>query len=195
MGGTLDEAAIARLARFGVSALENADGLELFDRALAADRALLVTAQLDTRALLPLARSGLLPPLLRGIVRVPARRGRGATGSLARRLALLPEAEWDAAVLQEVRAHVAAVLGQERRRGDRPGRRVQGAGLRLADRGRAAQPARAGDRPAAAATLVFDHPSTEAVARFVRERVDGTERAVVGREPSRRSTSRSRSSA
>ena len=28
-------------------------------------------------------------------------------------------------------------------------------------------------------TLVFDHPSTEAVARFVRERVDGTERAVV----------------
>ena len=179
MGGTLDEAALARLARFGVSALDDADGLELFDRALAADRALLVTAELDTRALLPLARSGMLPPLLRGIVRVPARRGRGGTGSLARRLALLPEAEWDAAVLQEVRVHVAAVLGQERAEAIDPGaafkelgfdsltavelrnRLEQATGLRLPT------------------TLVFDHPSTAAVAQLVRERVEGTERAVV----------------
>ena len=101
------------------------------------------------------------------------------TGSLARRLALLPEAEWDAAVLQEVRTHVAAVLGQERPEAIDPAaafkelgfdsltavelrnRLEQATGLRLPT------------------TLVFDHPSTEAVARFVRERVDGTERAVV----------------
>ena len=91
------------------------------------------------------------------------------------------------------RTHVAAVLGQERPEAIDPAaafkelgfdsltavelrnRLEQATGLRLPT------------------TLVFDHPSTEAVARFVRERVDGTERAVVATSRQDRSTSRSRS--
>ena len=185
MGGTLDEAAIARLARFGVSALDDADGLELFDRALAADRALLVTAAAGhARAAAARAVRACSRRCCAGSCAFPPAAVAARTGSLARRLALLPEAEWDAAVLQEVRTHVAAVLGQERPEAIDPGaafkelgfdsltavelrnRLEQATGLRLPT------------------TLVFDHPSTEAVARLVRERVDGTERAGRGDEPS-----------
>ncbi|MEK8168871.1 hypothetical protein NKH77_00740 [Streptomyces sp. M19] len=42
--------------------------------------------------------------------------------------------------------------------------------LRLADRHRTAQPAEHRDRPAAPATLAFDHPSPAAITRFVLSR-------------------------
>jgi thioesterase domain-containing protein/acyl carrier protein len=89
------------------------DGLSLFDAALRADRALLVPAPLDLAALR--SRPDSLPPLLRGLVR-PVRRtvqssARADGGeSLVRRLAALPEDEREAALLDLVRAEVAAVL-------------------------------------------------------------------------------------
>ena len=69
-------------------------------------------------------------------------------------------------------------------RGHRPGRRVQGAGLRLADRGRAAQPARAGDRPAAADDAGL-RPPVDGGRRAVRARARRRHRARGrGHEPS-----------
>ncbi|MGC4750776.1 acyl carrier protein, partial [Micromonospora sp. DT201] len=52
-----------------------------------------------------------LPALLRGLVRVPAQRGSTATGSLAQRLAGVPQGDRDRIVSELVRAQVAAVLG------------------------------------------------------------------------------------
>ena len=98
--------------RLGLLPLSAAQGLGLFDAALARPEALLVPAQLDLALLRSRARAGALPPLFRGLIRVSARAS-GEGGSLARRLAAVPEAEREALVLAVVRGHVAAVLGHD----------------------------------------------------------------------------------
>ncbi|MFE6398041.1 type I polyketide synthase [Streptomyces alboflavus] len=102
----------ARMARSGVQGLTTADGLALFDAARALDEPLLLPMRLDLAALR--ARHEALPPVLRGLVRAPARRGASAnTGAAAlrRRLAALPPAERDRQLLDVVHAETAAVLG------------------------------------------------------------------------------------
>src|SRR5204863_431011 len=55
---------------------------------------------------------GIVPALLRDLVRVPARRARDDGGeALARRLSEVPESDRDAVLLELVGTHVAAVLG------------------------------------------------------------------------------------
>ncbi len=172
MTSALDQAAMARLARIGVLALENEQGLRLFDDARALDRALLVAMRIDAAGLRAQARVGMLPALLRSLVRVPARRG---GGSLARRLAGMPREEWEPAVLELVRGEVAAVLGYASAQEVDPqlafadlgfdslgavelrNRLVQLSGVKLP------------------ATLVFDHPTTVAVATHLFSKVEGVE--------------------
>ena len=73
MTGELGDGQIARLARLGVGALSAELGLQLFDQAMGLDDALLVPVRLEPGALRAQARAGLLPPLLRGLVKAPAR--------------------------------------------------------------------------------------------------------------------------
>ncbi len=81
---------------------------ELFDAAVARPEPLLAAADLDAAALRAQAEAGMLPATLRGLIRVvPAKQA----GSLAQRLAEVPEAEREALVLELVRTHAAAVLG------------------------------------------------------------------------------------
>ncbi len=187
MTAGLDEGDRARMARTGVLALPSTSGLELLDAGRGAEEALLVAARLDPGALRKQARVGVLPPLLSGLVRMP-RRSRGDGGSLARRLAEVPESEWDAVVLELVRGEAAAVLGRGSAAEVDPelafkdlgfdslgalelrNRLMQATGLRLP------------------ATLVFDHPNCEAVAKFLRSRVEvrGGAQAGAGRAPARR---------
>ncbi|MFJ2172462.1 type I polyketide synthase [Streptomyces sp. NPDC087851] len=115
MTGTLDEADTRRMARGGVLPLGAERGLGLFDRALAADRPLLVPMLLDTAAV---RNSGEpVPELLRGLVRPPRRRGAaggagdGGGTALARRLAALDPADRAAELLTLVRTEVALALG------------------------------------------------------------------------------------
>ncbi|MFC5156470.1 SDR family NAD(P)-dependent oxidoreductase, partial [Streptomyces amakusaensis] len=83
-----------------------------FDAASATDQALFVPVKLDLAAL---RAGGLVPPLLSGLVRAPARRaargGSAPAGKLARQLAALTADERSVAVLELVRNQVAAVLG------------------------------------------------------------------------------------
>jgi acyl transferase domain-containing protein/NADPH:quinone reductase-like Zn-dependent oxidoreductase/acyl carrier protein len=113
MGGDLDEAARARLARIGIVPLGEEEGLELFDVTLGTDEAMVVPVHLDLTVLRKFARAGILPPLLRRLVRAPMRRERSGGRSLARRLAGVPEEEWKDVVLQSLRTEVAVVLGYE----------------------------------------------------------------------------------
>ncbi len=113
MGGTLAQDDAVRLGRSGVLALSVEEGLELFDRARDSGAALLVPVRLNRVVLRAAARAGLLPPLMRRAITVPARR-EGADGvSLAQRLAGLPAEQRADALLAFVRAQVAAVLGHE----------------------------------------------------------------------------------
>ncbi|MFD8518366.1 SDR family NAD(P)-dependent oxidoreductase, partial [Streptomyces antimycoticus] len=117
MTGELDGADVSRMSRGGVVALSATEGLELFDAAYRTDEALLVPVRLDLAVLRAEAASaGVVAPLLRGLVRVPARRaaeGAAVSGALARRLAGLSEAEQLDALLELVRTQVAAVLGHD----------------------------------------------------------------------------------
>ena len=99
----------ARIARSGMLALSESQGLACFDAALSEQQALMVGLRLDGAALRAQARAGLLPTVLRGLVRVPARRVAG--GSLAARLATLREGERERVTLEAVRGEIALVLG------------------------------------------------------------------------------------
>jgi NADPH:quinone reductase-like Zn-dependent oxidoreductase len=173
MAGTLDEASVSRWARMGIEALSNELGLELFDNAQQLDVALLVPVKLDQSALRTQARSGMLPALLRGLVRAPARRAESAGGSLTQRLAGVPQADRERVVLDLVQAQVAAVLGHTSAAAIDPeqafkalgfdslagvelrNRLIQASGLRLPT------------------TLVFDRPTPAAVAGLLLAEVAG----------------------
>ncbi|KJK55707.1 type I polyketide synthase, partial [Saccharothrix sp. ST-888] len=116
MGGRLTEADRERLARGGVAPLSVEEGLALFDAAGAPDRALLVPARLNLAGLRAhAAATGEVPALLRGLLRVPARRSATAVqesaGALTGKLAGLTVPEQEAVLLGLVRTHAAAALG------------------------------------------------------------------------------------
>ncbi|WP_367319610.1 type I polyketide synthase [Streptomyces sp. HUAS ZL42] len=171
MAAELTEADRNRFAKTGMVAITSAQGMELFDAALGTDAAALVPLPLDTTALRALGADA--PPLLRGLVRAPARRAASAgpaTGqapsgpTLAERLTALTADEQQQVLLDLVCAEIAATLDYgasdtvDATRGFKElgldsltavelrNRLGKATGLRLS------------------ATLVFDYPTPEAVA-------------------------------
>ncbi|MEU8918387.1 SDR family NAD(P)-dependent oxidoreductase [Streptomyces nigrescens] len=103
-------------ARLPVQPLPMAEGLELFDAVCGLDEGHVVAARLDSAELRARAASAGLPPLLRGLVRKPARPlaqdAPAEASALRHRLAAMTDAERDETLLALVRRHVAAGLGQ-----------------------------------------------------------------------------------
>jgi NADPH:quinone reductase-like Zn-dependent oxidoreductase len=172
MSAGLDAAGKQRLGRMGMAALSAEQGLALLDTARATGEGLLVAARLDGAALRAQARAGMLPALLGGLVRSPPRRADGS-GSLARRLAGLPEAEWDGVVMELVRTQVAAVLGHA-------SPEAIDLGLAFKDLGFDSLAAvelrnRLGHVTGLRlpVTAIFDHPSPTALTGFLRSQIEG----------------------
>ncbi|MEU5760035.1 type I polyketide synthase [Nocardia sp. NPDC047648] len=181
MTSGLGGAAMARMGRLGVRPLTTADGLALFDRAVAAPSPVLIATEFDTEALAVQAREGTLPRLLQSIVAMPVRRAADTSGTLARRLAAAPEHDRAAIVLDVVREQVAGVLGHISGDAVDPTAPFTELGFdSLAGvefRNRLAK-ATGVQLPS---TLVFDHPTAAAVATFVRSRVGDGDEADAGR--------------
>ena len=173
MTGELGEADLARMERTGIGALSTELGLELFDQGLDAETALLVPVRLDPAALRTQARDGMLPALLRGLVRAPARRASSAGGSLAERLAGVPAADREQVVLELVQAQVAAVRGNASAAEVDPERAFKDLGFdslaAVELRNRLARTT--GLR--LPATLVFDHPTPVEVAQLLLREAGG----------------------
>jgi polyketide synthase 7 len=110
MAADLRQADYLRMARAGLAALSPEEGLALFDAALHTDQALVLPVRLDLAVLRARARAGATPPLLSRLVRAPSHRAEDE-GSLARRLASLPEQDRESTIVDFVRAEVAIVLG------------------------------------------------------------------------------------
>jgi acyl carrier protein len=127
---------------------------------------LLAPVLFDLGALRTQAREGMLPPLMRGLVRVPVRRAETGV-SLAERLAGVEEAEREQVVLQLVQAQVAAVLGHASPGAIEPEKAFKELGfdslgaVELRNRLTQASGVRL------PSTLVFDHPTSAAVARLL----------------------------
>ncbi|MFQ6399173.1 SDR family NAD(P)-dependent oxidoreductase, partial [Nocardia sp. KC 131] len=171
MTAELGAAGLERLARMGFRPLTQADGLALFDLAVAAEAPCVAAVDFDMAVLSVQARAGLAPGLLQSLVPVPGRVDSGG-GDLATLLASAAGSDkHDAIVLDFVRGQVAAVLGHasgEQIDVEKPfndmgfdslgamefRNRIAGTtGLRLPS------------------TLVFDHPTVRAVAAFIVSRV------------------------
>ncbi|MFF8848052.1 SDR family NAD(P)-dependent oxidoreductase, partial [Streptomyces sp. NPDC015127] len=115
MGAGLSDVAVHRVARLGLRELSVAENLEMLDAALRSGEPFTAPLWFDTQALR--GRAGGVPPLLRSLVRVPARRAANAGGatadgsSPAHRLGELPHEQQTDFLLDLVRGQVAAVLG------------------------------------------------------------------------------------
>ncbi|MEV7144853.1 SDR family oxidoreductase, partial [Streptomyces tauricus] len=107
MTGRLDQQDIARMGRSGFAGLSTEQGLSLFDAAVRGDEALAVAVRLELSRLRAQGASGGVPPMLRGMVRVPSRRVVSAaadSSELVRRLAGLSEPEQRRLLTDLVRA-------------------------------------------------------------------------------------------
>ncbi|MGV4989168.1 beta-ketoacyl synthase N-terminal-like domain-containing protein, partial [Streptomyces sp. NRAIS3] len=168
----------ALVAQAGILPLPTGLGLELFDRGLAADEPLLAPVELDPAVLREQARAGLLPAALRGLVRVPARRAVSG-GSLARRLAEVPEAERERVVLELVTAQAASVLGHASADEVDSERAFKELGFDSVSAVELRNRLSRGTGVPLPATLVFDHPTPVAVARLLLAQVDGAAETAV----------------
>ncbi|MEU9118132.1 type I polyketide synthase, partial [Streptomyces sp. NPDC048483] len=177
MAGGLEDGDRSRVTRSGVEVLTTADGLALFDAALAVDAAVVVPIALDLgRVRARAARAG-VSALLRGLVRVPVRRavraGSGDAGELAGRLVGLGDAEQVRLVTSVVCAHVADVLGHASASAVDPARSFTDVGfdsltaVELRNRLGAATGLRL------PATLIFDYPQPTMLADYLRRELLG----------------------
>jgi NADPH:quinone reductase-like Zn-dependent oxidoreductase/acyl carrier protein len=184
--GHLDDGDRARMARGGLAALTNAQGLALLDAALGRDEAVLIPARLDLaarrtaaargepvsplwHALIPpsgpVARSGV--PGSPGVPAAPAVQG----SALRQQLAALPEDDQDTLVLDLVRGHVATVLGHATADAIEPDRAFTDLGFDSLTAVELRNRLTAATGLQLPATLVFDYPAPAALARHLREQL------------------------
>ncbi|MEV6196135.1 type I polyketide synthase [Streptomyces sp. NPDC051920] len=173
MSADISEADVQRLQGRGVRPLSSQEGLALFDAALAAGRPVLVPALLNLRAGAA-AQTG--SPLLRTLARTTAAPGGPASPQntdvpLAQQLGSLPADEAQSVLLDAVRTQTALVLGHADTGRVAPAVTFKTLGidsltaLELRNRLAAATGLKL------PATLVFDHPTPTAVARFLGTRI------------------------
>ncbi|ATL32844.1 Malonyl CoA-acyl carrier protein transacylase [Streptomyces formicae] len=175
MGAAADT---AKFARAGILPLTADEGTALLDAAGALDEALLMPVHLDAAALSTRAADGALPDLLRGLVHRPSARRTAqqapsaAEGSdWAERLSGLPAAEQLHRLVELVRGHVASVLGHgtpEAIDPDRPFKELGFDSLTALELRNRLQAAAGLQLPA---SLVFDHPTLDETAAFLREQL------------------------
>ncbi|MEH1127717.1 SDR family NAD(P)-dependent oxidoreductase [Micromonospora sp. CPCC 206061] len=171
MTGHLDSTDRSRLTRNGLVPLTAEQGLSMLDAALSAGHASVLAARLDMPRLRALATAGALPPALRGVVRVPARRVRADDGALRQKLAGLGEAEQHQVLLELVRTHIAAVLGHASATAVEPDRAFQELGFDSLTAVELRNRLTAISGLKLPATLVFDYPTPAGLAGYLRQKL------------------------
>jgi acyl transferase domain-containing protein/thioesterase domain-containing protein/aryl carrier-like protein len=164
--------AAARIRRLGLAEMPKERLLGQLDASLAGSMSQLLALELDRQALRSQAREGLLPPILDGLVRRPARRA-PSTGTLASRLASLPAAERETLVLELVRERVASVLGHASAAEVAPDRAFLDMGLDSLGAVELRNRLTADSGLHLQTTVVFDHPSVAALAQHLLDRALG----------------------
>ncbi|MFI8082349.1 type I polyketide synthase [Kitasatospora sp. NPDC086009] len=193
MAAGMDDLTRSRMnRRGGVLAMTAEEGMDLFDAALRTGEALLMPAKLDLRALRAGAAAGRdVPTLLRGLVRTGRQLVRAASGDggggLAGRLAGLAAAEQETLLLELVRGHAATVLGHAGPDAIRSGTAFRDSGFDSLTSVELRNRLREATGLKLAATVVFDHPTPLAFARYLHAEfglvADGTAAAATAVAP------------
>ncbi|ORW96735.1 hypothetical protein AWB92_07320 [Mycobacterium sp. IEC1808] len=118
MTSHLDYRDRARMSRNGFVAMSSADGLALFDAALAQGRPVVIPAQLDHAALRSHSAVAGLPPLFRALIGSARRIAESAAPAeylpgLRQRIAAMSALQQEQELLGIVRSHAAVVLGHD----------------------------------------------------------------------------------
>ncbi|MFL6122908.1 type I polyketide synthase, partial [Actinophytocola sp.] len=174
MAGRLSEMDIARIRRGGAVAMTAADGLALFDAAMADPNPVLVPITLDLAALRDTRQ-----PLLRGLVRTPVRRGVAATAGtpagLAGTLAALAPQRRAELLLDLVRDNAAAVLGHAAADAIDPHRAFKELGFDSLTAVELRNRLNAATGLTLPATVVFSYPDATALAAHLEAELVGTQ--------------------
>ncbi|MEK2479669.1 type I polyketide synthase, partial [Streptomyces noursei] len=155
------------------------EGLALFDAALTTEQPVLVPARLDLGALRRHAASGTLPAIFHDLVPSPVRRTAAATTvtgrqTWAQQLSGLVGEEFDRALREMVDARIAAVLNfdeGERVSGCRPFKDLGFDSLVAVEFRNQLKAVTGLQLPS---TLVFDHPTPDALVDHLRDQMRGT---------------------
>ena len=168
MSDTLGEAEVARLGRSGVAPLGVEQGLALFDAALGSAQPLIVATNWDNAGLRSRADGGVLPALLRGLVRAPRAAKAADAGGIATRLVGLSEEDAQRTLVDLVRSHVAAVLAHPDPGGVEVDRTFTELGFDSLTAVELRNRLDAQTGLTLPATLAFDHPTVTALATHLR---------------------------
>ena len=183
MTGGLDAADRARLGRDGILALSSAEAMELFDTALIVDEPFMAPARIDLGALR--AHAVAVPPMFTDLVTSPTRRrvddslaAAKSKSALAHRLHGLPEAEQHAVLLDLVRSHIATVLGNTAADAIDPDMAFQELGFDSLTAVEMRNRLKAATGLALSPTLIFDYPTPDGLAGYIRTELAGVPQEI-----------------
>ncbi|WP_152648745.1 type I polyketide synthase, partial [Streptacidiphilus anmyonensis] len=179
-GMAADQALAERLRRGGMRPMAPELGLAFLQRALSVEDGTVVAADLDWESFAPsfvAARASRLfdelPEARRAIEQAAPASAIGGATALAHRLAGLPEAERDRALLDVVRGNVAAVLGYGNPESVETGKAFRELGFDSLTAVEFRNLLGTATGLALPATLVFDYPTTAALAEYLRSELLG----------------------
>ncbi|MCX2729381.1 SDR family NAD(P)-dependent oxidoreductase [Saccharopolyspora sp. NFXS83] len=182
MTGHLGTAALAGLTGSGIAAIDTDQGLAMFDTAVAGGLAVTVPALLDLSALRAQATEGTLPPIFRSLVRGVRRR---ATAIV--RTGETPE-ERRSRLLDLTTGLVAAVLGHASPETIDIRRPFTELGFDSLLAVQLRNRLKAATGLGLSATIVFDHPTVQALAAHLDAQLDGGTAAETGDASARAGT-------
>ncbi|MBP1158489.1 type I polyketide synthase [Rhodococcus sp. PvR099] len=184
MTSHLNAADLDRLQRSGIDTISPESGLALFDAALAVNRPLIVPIRLSTRPSRSDAES--LPPILRRVLGIRRRvaAAESPTG-LADELRALDPGERHSRVVDLVTTHVAAVLGHDSKEAIDPERAFKQLGFDSLTAVQLRNQLATATGVGLAATVVFDHPTADALAQELVARLLGSDAAPQPTRPAR----------
>ncbi|MFI7671291.1 type I polyketide synthase [Nocardia sp. NPDC049526] len=174
LGTELSEGDFDRMRRQGFPPLTEADGLALFDAAIATDTAQLVALRVDPAVLR--TRGEQLPALVRAIVPTPVRRNSRTPAGQAfgQKLAGLSDADRNSALLDLVRSVAAGILGHASIDAVEPQQAFQQLGFDSLSAIEFRNKLNAATGLQLPATLIFDQPNPQIVAEFIGSQLTGT---------------------
>ncbi|MEV0335653.1 type I polyketide synthase [Nocardia sp. NPDC050717] len=176
MAAELDDVDRRRMSRSGLLPLSADQGLALFDTAIGLDTATPVLARLDLDAL---RATGIdVPALFATLVPQRRRAASGASAALRARLSSGTDSERVDVLLELVRGQIATVLGHENTSAVTADRAFTELGFDSISAVEFRNAVKAATGLALPATLVFDYPTPQALARYLADEFAGTSHDV-----------------